>query len=193
MTTIGLAYGREVDGETAGYTGTLWEDEFLDVVPGHIRHDKTGYRPFREAARLAKENQPDGWNPEGPSKPRAAEFYRQVREGLEDAKVHERPKFYTARGSALDRYHGVDAIFELSGRDVTVDFTVNPHKTEYRADVVVGTDFASGAIDVARKLYAERRGHPRLQLEYNGGHVILERKRPQAHGIAADRRLVPAS
>lgn len=50
-------------------------------------------------------------------------------------------RFYTAIGSALDHYHGVDAFFEFGGARVTMDITQNPAKESgYKADFIIGPE-----------------------------------------------------
>ncbi len=62
-------------------------------------------------------------------------------------------KVYSALGTALDQYHGVDLLVRYTepetGRmvDITVDFTLNTKKDSYKADVIVND---LGAIPNAR-------------------------------------------
>lgn len=46
-------------------------------------------------------------------------------------------RFYTAVGSALDFYYGIDAFIEFNGQIVTIDLTMNDEKVCGRADVIV--------------------------------------------------------
>ena len=48
--------------------------------------------------------------------------------------------FFTAVGTPLDRFHGIDGFFEFCGVVATIDLTLNPHKDSGKADMVVHRD-----------------------------------------------------
>ena len=80
--------------------------------------------------------------------------------GLGDYKIL---KFYTAVGSHLDKFHGIDAFFEYDCGDktitITLDVTINPRKgEEYKADVVFY--FPADGLDpkIDKKEYLEKIG-----------------------------------
>lgn len=52
----------------------------------------------------------------------------------------EKIEFYTAVGTALDLYHGVDGFFVFRGTVLTVDVTLNPNKIAGKADIILGEE-----------------------------------------------------
>ena len=122
--------------EHGGYTGGLLEKETLGSLP---RLEKEGvYVPFHRAMEWAEEHQ--FGDPTDPDPRFANDLHATVAEklGIEDLR---RIKFFTAVGSSLDFYHGIDAFFKIeqAGKEivVTLDVTMNPNKGEnYKADVV---------------------------------------------------------
>jgi len=103
---------------------------------------KSGYIRFRKALELARKFQPA--DPTNPNK----YFSRDLRIALQDLlslKTEEemdRVKFYTAAGTPLDTFHGVDAFLEYEDERkqthrATFDFTANPHKQVYKSDIMV--------------------------------------------------------
>lgn len=109
------------------------------------------YHTFRESLELARENQPDGWKPEDPpvaptSFPNDLHFTVQEKLGEKLTNGGGELKLWNARGSFLDRLHGVDAFFTFAPRGkrareavVTVDLTLNPQKAAHggKAEVVI--------------------------------------------------------
>lgn len=126
----------------SGYTGGLFEDDISPPVTDENWDSKKFYSK-EESLEWVKEHQP--WNPSDPNLPEqnlnhiANDLHYKVAEalGLED--VNEL-KFYTARNSPLDRFYGIDAFFEWNGALFTIDFTVNKHKKEYKADIIVSEE-----------------------------------------------------
>lgn len=153
----------------AGYSGTLAErDMFGD--PWEIRSSDTpekralarrfceefrsaarahnGYLPFLKALNFVRERQID--NPETPFRPFAAELLCQIEDILISEYGHKEvaPKdlrFYSAVGTPLDIFHGIDAWVEILDRRtreylyVTLDVTQNLQKLSegHKADVMV--------------------------------------------------------
>lgn len=115
-----------------GYTGRLLQEEAC----GLCRTKDRGYQSYKKALAEVRENQP--WDhTDGPAPRFARDLHAEVAlaVGLEDW-AHLR--FYTAIGSSLDRWHGVDAFFDLHGVVVTLDVTMNPGKFNgYKADFMV--------------------------------------------------------
>jgi hypothetical protein len=111
------------------------------------KEKKKGYIGFEQAAEFAKKFQP--FDPTHPNKP----FARDVRIGLLDLMMgkkwiteseedQDRVKFYTAVGTPLDKFHGIDAFMEYKDPNgkkyrVTFDLTLNPKKPEAKSDIVV--------------------------------------------------------
>ncbi|MDE1974947.1 MAG: hypothetical protein KGI49_00310 [Patescibacteria group bacterium] len=131
----------------SGYTGKILETEVL----GECRIKARGYLKFNQSIEEVKENQPyDPHHPTG----EAGSFHDAVAEamGIEPDQL----EMYTAVGSALDRFHGVDGFFEFNGIVITVDVTANEHKDSYKARVIVTEeDAGNGFKESARIIAAE--------------------------------------
>lgn len=134
--------GGSFEYELFGYCGVSWQD--------------TGYLSYEESMKIVKSSQP--WNPMDPKCRLANNFHYAVTQalGLEDC---SELKFYTAVGSALDRYHGIDCLFEFHGIVVTIDVTINRYKNNCRADVLVnfnsGINEEGSYLDVIRQASRE--------------------------------------
>jgi hypothetical protein len=118
--------------ESSGNTGRIFESEILSTLPDTWR--KEGF--FDEAKSYEWVRQNQTWNPSDPTNKIANELHYKVAEqlGLDD--VNEL-KFYSALGSPLDYFYGVDAFFEIGNSTFTLDLSINPHKKEAKADMVV--------------------------------------------------------
>lgn len=113
------------------YTGHLFEEE----VFGRCRAKANGYIPYRQALAEVEANQP--WDPTDPGTRFANDLHAEVASalGLDD---WTGLRFFTAIGSALDRYHGIDAFFRFGIAIVTLDVTLNDAKRNgYKADIIV--------------------------------------------------------
>lgn len=132
--------------------------------------DQKGYLPYRKAMDVTKRFQPG--DPANPKKDYFRELRIAVQEklGVDVDKEPESVRAYTAVGTPLDKYHGVDAFmtFTEDGREytVTMDATLRKDKLDdgYKADVMV-TDVPSPeddedayleAIDAIAEKIAER-------------------------------------
>ena len=94
------------------------------------------------------------WDPSDPEPRFASDLHASVALalGLDDWSTL---KFFTAVGSALDHFHGVDCFFVFKGKIVTIDVTVNSEKLIGKADMVLNisdpeTALLVGAPAVAR-------------------------------------------
>lgn len=83
-------------------------------------------------------------DPTNPTRPFAKELRLAVAEelGLESDTDLDNLRFYSALGTPLDVFHGVDGWIEFrpeggSPRVVTIDVTLDPAKLEHKADVIV--------------------------------------------------------
>lgn len=100
-----------------------------------------GYLPFAKAMKLVKEGQKG--NPSDPERPFANDLHAIIAEelGLSD---YSKLNFFSAVGTALDHFHGVDGFFVYNSQYgpivVTLDVTLDPEKKEenYKADFVIG-------------------------------------------------------
>ncbi len=146
-----------------GLTGNLFETEQIGTIDTsnpeyqkalRLAQEKEaksgkegGYLRFRTALELVKQFQPG--DPTNPQKP----FSREIRIALQDLlrletpEDYDRIKFYTAVGTPLDTFHGVDAFVEFEKENpqtkkvdvyrATFDFTTNPKKQGYKSDIIV--------------------------------------------------------
>lgn len=118
-----------------GYTGRLLEtDMFGERFSGQSGR-AAEYKEYEDALEEVKKDYP--WDPTDPMPRFANNLHAEVAQelGLED---WSELKLYTAVGSALDRYHGVDAFFEYGDGRVTLDVTKNPAKAEgYKPGVMI--------------------------------------------------------
>ncbi len=131
--------GGEIEEEVIGHAVVNWNGDYL---------------PYNQALKDVMAHQP--WDPTDPEPRFASDLHSCVAEelGIDDL---SRLELYTAVGSALDVYHGVDCFFRFNGKIVTIDLTVNPNKDEYKADLVLNvsdhkTALLVGAPAVARMM-----------------------------------------
>lgn len=132
---------------TCGYTGRLFEEEFLGTWRGQW---DGGYITYSRAMNLVKSSQP--WDPTDPDPRHANNLHALVadRLGIED---YAMLKLYTAIGSPMDRFHGVDGFFEFMGQIVTIDLTINSRKDYYKADVIITeSDVEQGLSSAAERI-----------------------------------------
>lgn len=123
--------------ELSVYTGTLLEEEFFPRCQETVSWENTCYMPRKRAMLIARNSQPDSWRPTDPYPRMANDLHAYVCEGLGEQNF-SKVRMYSAAGTALDRFHGIDGWFEYQGKEATVDITANGHKANaYKADVVV--------------------------------------------------------
>ncbi|MFZ2523396.1 MAG: hypothetical protein WAW92_03355 [Minisyncoccia bacterium] len=118
--------------EPTGYTGKISETELFGNLKFEKGKEQFEYIPRRAAFDAVREMQP--FDPSDPGPDFANAVHALIFEKLEiDA---DELKYYTAVGSPLDVYHGIDAWFEYKGKIVTIDSTLRPDKDEHKADIV---------------------------------------------------------
>ena len=133
------------------WSGRLSEkDSFGEFKPGlgyevaykQIANER-GYVNFIQAMTLVREHGNPKVDATDPSKPLARELRIAVIDelGLED-KDQDRIKFFSAVGTALDHFHGVDGWIEFQPEEgppviVTLDVTLNTKKLEHKADIII--------------------------------------------------------
>src|SRR6185369_4444565 len=90
-----------------------------------------------ESMDLVRKNQP--CDPSDPDPRCANDLHALIAEklGLDD---FSELKLYTAVGSPLDFWHGIDGFFEFRGHVLTIDLTVNSHKDSGKANMIVHPD-----------------------------------------------------
>lgn len=144
-----------------GYSGRLYEQDFFWSInaenPGYLRKLNNIKQPsqkesfdyyvnFKDALELAKKFQPidktdPSKEPVDPANPRAP-LLRDLKEALVEQMdlsddQADRLKLYTAVGSPLDKFHGVDAFVEYDGKIITLDITMRETEGEKKADVII--------------------------------------------------------
>jgi len=104
--------------------------------------DERGYVTYNKALELVRTFSQE--DPTNPQKPFAKELRLAVIEALdlEDDDEMNRIRFYSALGTALDIFHGIDGWIELQLDEgppilVTLDVTLNTKKSEHKADIIV--------------------------------------------------------
>lgn len=138
------------DTGTRFYSGRLSEsDMFGDfkTTPAGVKAFKDevnaqGYLTRDRAIELIRKHTQE--DPTNPMKPFARELRLAVAEelGLESDADLDNLRFYSAVGTPLDVFHGVDGWIEFrpeggTPRIVTIDVTLDPAKLEHKADVIV--------------------------------------------------------
>ena len=118
---------------STGYTGRLFEEEVLAICLFRW-NEAQPYISFEKSLRLVQMCQP--WDPSDPSTRAGNDLHCQVALalGLED---WGELQFFSALGSPLDRFHGIDGFFQWRGTVVSIDLTIDPQKVKYKADIVV--------------------------------------------------------
>lgn len=135
----------------SGYTGGIVEEELLGSIDKKKYFEKypdiSTYTTYRAAVEYVKDTQ---WgDPENPSKFFPRDLLRTLRkdEALTVRVPAATYRYFTAIGSHLDRWHGVDAFIEVEYNNptnesviirTTIDVTRGPHKESgYKSDLVV--------------------------------------------------------
>lgn len=117
------------------------DSEYLKTIK-NMGAQENGYLPFNKSIELAKRFQPG--NPENPDKAFLKEILLAVQDELGIDPDSGSVKAYTAIGTPLDKFHGVDAFLSIEheGRKlmVTIDATKRPEKQAGggKADIIVG-------------------------------------------------------
>lgn len=129
------------------YTGHLFEEEVIGSCK--VRWDRSRYYPYRLCIEATKRCQPKG------TRPRVVSLETAI-----SSTIGQPVKFFTAVGTPMDVLHGVDGFFECGEVQVTLDLTLNPHKTSHKADIVFNPNLS--AWDELEKevvaLFADRLG-----------------------------------
>ena len=146
---INTAYGDDDNNPLEGYSGSLLEDEFCPTCKRGAWFDRSKptddqYMPRNEALYKACQNQPDDWLPNKPDPGygmgKRLHNYVAKELGVDPSDVF----LYTARKSAADILHGVDAFFFHDRSIVTIDLKLNGGMRRNRkADITM--DMHSGS------------------------------------------------
>ena len=127
----------------SGLTGGMAEEEMIGETSVDTNHPlykealkNNGYLNFNKAMMLAKESQ--AGDPSDPERGIANDIHAAVADSLGE-EDYENLKFYSALGTPLDIFHGVDGFFEYDGATVTMDATINKNKDQesIKADVLL--------------------------------------------------------
>lgn len=133
-------------------SGQMFEEEVL----GHCTVSWDGeYLPWKQALWQVRNGQP--WDTHCPR----ILFMQKVLKGL-NRELGSNAEFYTAVGSALDKYHGVDGYFYFEGIMVTIDASLR-RKDSHRADILLVEEDSENpevfAHKVAETFSAKRNQH----------------------------------
>ncbi len=136
-----------------GPTGGLVEKMFFsqpnpEKIKNHplfAEFKKKGYLPYKKALQLAIDCQAS--NPYNPDKPIASDLQASVVEALHKKGVlnslidFDKVGYYSSLYTPLDYFHGVDGILIIETDEgkivVSLDVTINPHKSHAKADFVI--------------------------------------------------------
>jgi hypothetical protein len=118
----GIADGADIEQAILG----------IPVIPPKERQSE--YMPFSDAIEYAKQHQPNALS--------RSRIVRDLRESVAGlcSDIETAVKFYTAVGTPLDTFHGVDAFFEQGRHRVTLDISLRDKET-HKADVLLHVDF----------------------------------------------------
>lgn len=122
---------------TQGISGRLFEETTLGVCGATC----CGHMSRREAMEQVRKHQP------ATKRPAVVRLEAEVSRQLGQAVV-----FFTAVGSALDKFHSVDGFFQLGSKVVTVDVTVNDNKYSGKADLIIRADDFEDLVALARQI-----------------------------------------
>ena len=146
------------------YTGEIAQSELLGK-PEREEADELSYKPYKTAMDVARKTQAylssdSKYSPSDPEPRFANDLHATIAEKL-GVDNYDDLRYYTALGTELDRFHGVDAFFELDIQGstepiiVTLDLTLNPDKDEYKADTILFVDEDQLDIEYNKQGYDE--------------------------------------
>jgi hypothetical protein len=134
------------------YSGAEHEIDLLGSIPRDTKmrrlmekmgaDSESGYMPYKKAVELAKHLQPG--DPTNPDKDFLNELRIAVQDALELDPDDDSLKAFTAVGTPLDKFHGVDGFITLTDGQrehmVTLDATLRQDKLEegHKADIMIG-------------------------------------------------------
>jgi len=136
---------------TIGGVVTFTGQEVEEAVLGHALVKGKHYLPFRKSMRVVMAHQP--WDPSDPGTRFTNDLHASVALALGLEEWSEL-KFFTAIGSQLDWFHGVDCFFSLRGEIVTIDVTIDPRKLTAKADVVLNVSDEKFALEFGAETVA---------------------------------------
>lgn len=121
-------------------TGRIIETELFGETRENQERRHGQYVTYAASLEIVRLTQGDN-DPTDPARPFANDLHATVAEEL-SPDDYSRIRFLTAIGSPLDRWHGVDGLFEFESEDgtatiTTIDLTTNPEKDVYKADVII--------------------------------------------------------
>lgn len=110
------------------------EQAVLGTLSIPLRERRDEYLAYADAIEYAKKYQPSQLE-----RSKIIKGLRQLVTELSEDTEHP-VKFYTAVGTPLDIYHGIDAFFEQNGRRATIDISLKD-KESLKADVLMKVSF----------------------------------------------------
>lgn len=160
------------------YTGGILEEELLGKIENEnevgLKNLKE-YIKYQQAIDLVKKIQPADSDPSDPEPYFASDLFAGLAEDLE-IEDYGQLRYYTAVGSRMDFFHGVDAFFEWELDDgrvirVTIDLTKNSEKDEYKADLVIQVNDDNLDLEDNKAAYKDF-----VALEANNGDIFRMRR-----------------
>lgn len=128
-----MVLGKLIESESFGEINTFRYFEDLPEIESYIK-----FSPALESVKKVQYG-----SPENPKRFLPRDIKQEIEKLLkQDISSDFKVYFYTAVGSHLDRWHGIDAFFEIIEENknsviVTLDVTSNPNKDSYKADVII--------------------------------------------------------
>jgi hypothetical protein len=151
----GAKIEKSKSGGEVRYSGTEFEydlfgqadirnPEYVKALRAAGADERTGYLPFGKAVDLTKRFQPG--DPSNPKKEYLRDLLFAVQEklGVDPEDEPDSVRAFTAVGTPLDKFHGVDAFVSKKGERgdvlVTLDATLRPEKLNegWKADLMIG-------------------------------------------------------
>jgi len=139
----------------------------------------TGYAPYEQAMSIIREHYPG--DPENPEKEFANDLRLEILDLLGPTATDV--QFYTAVGTALDHFHGIDAWVEIkyperkSAEIITLDVTLNKDKQEtgHKANLIIpeipapsSDDYLEAVEHIAKQILKEVNGRQLKQIDTTG-------------------------
>ena len=148
--------------------GTSWKDEtYIDEDGTEVHRNNSEYETYNNSMKFVLTHQ--RWDPKDPSTREASDLFAEIALAIEEILDREIDwgdlELFSALGTSLDFYHGIDAFVRYRRRKiVTMDITRNPLKEEGKADFILqfsgleenekGYVFKKPAKEIARLLLA---------------------------------------
>ncbi len=154
--------------QCSGETGHIVEEEILGSC--HVQWDGKMYFKYAESMELARKSQTG--DPSAPTLFGASTLHSAV---VKEMKISDprQLRLYSAVGSPLDRFHGVDGWFEFQGVVITFDLTLCEQKDQAKANVVVHAQELDDKFEFAARDIADAFKWATMLPSRKATHVLL--------------------